>query len=99
MTERNPVVVALLSIITFGIYTLVWLVMTKREMCARGADIPTAWLVIVPLVNIWWLWKYSEGVEKITKSSMQAALSFILLFLVEFIGIAIVQYEFNKLKT
>jgi hypothetical protein len=35
-------------------------------MNARGASIPTAWLWIIPFVNLYWWWRYSEGVEKVT---------------------------------
>jgi uncharacterized membrane protein YjgN (DUF898 family) len=32
MTKRNPVVVLLLTLITFGIYGIYWEVVTKGEM-------------------------------------------------------------------
>lgn len=87
----------LLSIITFGVYGIVWQVKVKGEMNESGAEIPTAWWLIVPIANIWWLWKYSEGVEKVTKGKNSAGLSFALLFLVSIIGQAILQVEFNKI--
>ncbi|HSX47363.1 MAG TPA: DUF4234 domain-containing protein [Patescibacteria group bacterium] len=96
MQKRNPFAVVVFSIITFGIYAIVWQVKTKNELNSRGATIPTAWLLIVPFVNIWWLWKYSEGVEKATNGNLSAVLSFILLFLLSIIGMAIVQSEYNK---
>jgi len=52
--------------VTLGIYGLVWYVKTKEEMNAKGAEIPSAWLLIVPIANIIWMWKYSVGVEKLT---------------------------------
>lgn len=97
MTQRNPLAVIGLIIITFGIYGIYWAVKTKGELNERGADIPTAWLIIVPFVNIWWLWKYSEGVEKVTNGKMTGIIAFILLFILDIIGVAIVQNEFNKL--
>lgn len=97
MKHRSPVAVLLLPLITLGIYGLYWEVMTKIEMNNQGANIPTAWLIIVPLVNIWWLWKYSEGVEQITKQKMSGVLAFILIFLLGFIGAAIIQDAFNKI--
>ena len=51
MKNRNPIAVALLPLITFGIYSLYWQVKTKGEMNSLGADIPTAWLIVIPLVN------------------------------------------------
>lgn len=86
-----------LSIVTFGIYGIVWQVKVKGELNEAGADIPTAWWLIVPIGNIWWLWKYSEGVEQITKEKYSAGLSFALLFLTSIIGQAIIQTELNKI--
>jgi EamA domain-containing membrane protein RarD len=96
--QRNPIAVALLPFITFGIYGIYWQVATKEELNQKGANIPTAWLIIVPLVNIWWLWKYSEGVEHVTNGKMSAVIAFILLFLLSSIGAAVIQDTYNKLS-
>ena len=97
MKKRSVVGVLILSIITFGIYALVWAVKTKTEMNALGAQIPTAWLLIIPFVNLWWLWKYSEGVERVSRAKMSGALAFVLLFLLGPIGMAILQSTYNGL--
>jgi hypothetical protein len=96
MKKRSPAAVLLLPLVTFGIYALYWQVKTKGEMNKLGATIPTAWLIIVPFVNLWWLWKYSEGVDKVTGGKMSAVLAFVLLFLLGFIGGAIIQSSFNE---
>jgi Domain of unknown function (DUF4234) len=96
MKKRSPIAVFLLSVVTFGIYSLYWLVKTKGEMNEKGAKIPTAWLIIIPFVSIWWLWKYSEGVEMVTGQKMSGILSFILLWLLSFVGEAIIQDSFNN---
>lgn len=96
MKQRSPIAVFFLSIITFGIYALVWAVKTKNEMNKLGAQIPTAWLIIIPFVSIWWVWKYSEGVEKVTNGKMSAVMAFVLQFLLSIIGMAIIQNEFNQ---
>jgi hypothetical protein len=98
MKHRNPAAVLLLPFITFGIYGLVWAVKTKNEMNNQGAQIPTAWLLIVPIVNLYWMWRYSGGVEQVTKGGQSQAIAFILLFLLGPIGMAIIQNEFNKLS-
>ncbi len=98
MIKRSPIAVLLLPLVTFGIYSIYWQVKTKTELNTRGAKIPTAWLLIVPFVNIYWLWKYSEGVEIVTNNRLSAVLAFILLFLLGFIGMAIIQDHFNKLE-
>ena len=96
MQHRDPIMVILLSIITLGIYSLFWYVTTKNEMNAKGAQIPTAWLIIIPFVNIWWYWKFCEGVELVTNKGMGVAVAFLLLWLLGTIGEAIIQNELNK---
>ncbi len=96
MIKRSPVAVLLLPVITFGIYTIVWYVKTKGEMNAKGATIPTAWLLIVPIAGFFWLWKFGEGVEMVTKGAMTGVVAFLLTLFLGSIGGAIVQNEFNK---
>lgn len=98
MQNRSPVAVFFYTLITFGIYGLYWMVKTKGEMNERGASIPTAWLIIVPFVNIWWMWKYSEGVGIVTNEKLSGVLTFILLWLIGVIGMAIIQDAFNKVE-
>jgi hypothetical protein len=97
MKHRNPLGVIFFSIITFGIYAIVWNVKTKNEMNKLGAEIPTAWLIIIPIVNIYWVWKYSKGVEHVTGGKTSGVLAFVLLYILSIIGMAIVQDIFNGL--
>jgi cytochrome bd-type quinol oxidase subunit 2 len=100
MTKRSVVAVILLTIVTLGIYGIVWLVKTKGEMVKCGADIPTAWLLLVGVIffpiTIWWQWKFAGGVEHVTRGKMSQVIAFILIFLLGLIGIAIIQAELNK---
>jgi hypothetical protein len=82
--------------ITFGIYALVWYVKTKDEMNAAGAEIPTAWLLIVPIANIYWIWKFCEGVGKITRDDLSPIVALLLLMFLGPIGMAVIQSSFNK---
>lgn len=90
--------VFVLGFLTLGIYGLYWFVSTKNEMNRRGAQVPTALLMIIPLVNIWWTWKYSEAVDHVTRGKLSAAVTFLLLFLLGVIGMAIVQATFNDIE-
>ena len=96
MTRRSPIVVLILPLITLGIYAIVWYVVTKREMNRLGARVPTAWLIIIPLVNIYWMWKFCEGVGHVTKERMSAPVAFLLLFFLFVIGMAVVQSSLNS---
>lgn len=81
MRQNSPVKVFLLTFVTFGIYGIVWLVKTKNDLNKLGADIPTAWLLIVPFVSLYWFWKYSEGVELVTNGKISSVLAFVMLTL------------------
>ena len=96
MTQRSPVAVFFLPLITFGIYGLYWLVKTKDEMNAQGAEIPTAWLILVPIVQLWWIWKFAEGVGKTTRDEMSGGLALILMLFTGSIGMAVIQSSLNK---
>lgn len=96
MTERNPILVFLLPVITLGIYSLIWLVKTKDEMNEQGTAIPTAWLLIIPIAQLWFLWKYAEGVGTVTRGELGGAIAFVLLLLTGNIGMAVIQNSFNK---
>jgi len=96
MTERSPITVLLLGAFTLGIYPLIWLISTKTEMNAAGADIPTGWMLILPILNIIWLWKWAQGVEKVTGGDTSGGLAFILLFMLGPIGMFVVQSGLNK---
>jgi hypothetical protein len=96
MKRRNPFAVFVFSIITLGIYSIVWYVSTKGEMNRKGASIPSAWLLILPFVDIYWIWKFSQGVNHVTRGGSSAGATFLLLFLLGPIGMAVVQSELNS---
>ncbi|MBU4204145.1 MAG: DUF4234 domain-containing protein [Acidobacteria bacterium] len=95
--KRNIAAIYLLSIITLGIYLIYWLVQTKKEMNGLGATIPTAWLLIIPIANLYWAWKYCEAFAIHVKKDNNAILWFLLYFFVGIIMPAIIQSELNKL--
>ena len=72
MKQRSVAAVVLLPLVTFGIYNLYWHVSTKGELNERGASIPTAWLLIIPIANLFWLYKYYEGAEQVTDKKVNA---------------------------
>lgn len=100
MKNRSIVAVILLPFVTLGIYAIYWLVSTKGELNKIGAQIPTAWLLIIPLVNIWWMWKYFEGAETVTNSKVSGVLMFVLdLFITLLVPMAICQDAYNNLDS
>jgi hypothetical protein len=97
MLKRSPIMVFIYTLLTCGIYAIVWEVKTKDEMVSLGATIPTAWLLIIPFVGLYWIWLYSVGVEKVTNGKLSAAVTLLLLMLLGPIGMAIVQNSFNEI--
>lgn len=98
MKKRSLFAVFILPFVTFGVYGVVWAVKTKGEMNRLGAKIPTAWLLLIPFVNFYWYYKYSEGVEQITNHKMSTVVVFLLEIFLGVIGNTILQSEFNKLS-
>ena len=151
MKRRNPFVVLLLSIITFGIYDLYWLVKTKGVLNrSTKVHVPTIWLILGPAVlssilyfllifvtvankaklsspgvssstsglsvpmlttvillfvsgiflifaSFYWIFKFSKAVNEYTGGKMTTGVTFILLWLVHLIGVALVQDAFNDM--
>ena len=96
LQRRDPIFVLIVWLVTFGFYGIYWQVMTKLELNASGANIPTAWLIIIPFINIWWTWKLSEGVEQVTQGKMSGIVAFLLLFFISFVGGAVIQDSLNS---
>lgn len=94
MKRRSPGGVFWLSLFTGGLYSIYWAAETKGNVNRLGAKIPTAFLLWVPLANIWWMWKYSEGVDKVTKGSINKVFVFIMLIF-SLIGLPVLQSKYN----
>lgn len=94
--KRNPWLVLILSFLTLGIYAIYWLVKTKKEINDLGAKIPTCWWLVIPILNIYWLYKYSEGFTLKIKKGDSPILWFLLLIVVGPIGMLLMQMELNK---
>jgi hypothetical protein len=96
MKRRSPAAPLLLPFVTFGIYSLVWFVKTKDEINRVARDkIPTAWLLIVPFVNIWWQWRFAVCAEQATNRGIDRHAAFWLLLLLGPLGALFVQIGLN----
>lgn len=97
MQNRPVWIVVLFTLITLGIYGLYWLIKTKGDFNKAGADIPTSWLLIIPIANIYYAYKWSMGAAKALKR--QDTFGYIvLLFWIVFpiVAMAIAQNEINN---
>lgn len=94
--KRDLVSMFFLTLITFGFYKVYWLVKVKEELNKAGAEVPTAWLLIVPLANIYFVWRFAEAfANKVTKDNNAVAFFALLIFL-PFISMLILQNYINK---
>jgi hypothetical protein len=96
MDKRSPAAVVILTFVTLGIYSLIWFYKTKQEMVKQGADIPTCWLWFIPIADLYWCWKWSGGVEHVTRGKQQQAIAFLLVLLLPIISMAIIQSWLNQ---
>jgi len=94
--QRNPIAVVIFSIITFGIYGLYWIVKTKGEINGMGGKIPTAWLIIIPFVNLYFAYRYSEAFSLYVKKDDNPILWFLLWLVLFPAAMIFVQIELNK---
>lgn len=144
MRKRSPLAVFVLSIVTFGIYDIYWLVTTKKVLNRETRiRIPTIWLLFLPVllliilvpltvllpllassgthssaaatvgtslfliifqmiivlavlpISFYWFFKYSKAVNEYTRGAMNTGVTFLLLWLLHLIGVALVQDAFN----
>ena len=95
--KRNIIVMYLLILVTLGIYAIYWYISTKEEMNNEfKTDIPTGWLLIIPIANIYWIYKYAEGFSTKVKEDDNTVLWFIIFWLIGIVTPAVVQLELNK---
>jgi hypothetical protein len=96
--KRDLVSMFFLTIITFGIYKLYWLVKTKEELNKAGADIPTAWLLVIPFANFYFLWRWAEAFAEKVKKDNNSVIYFVILIFLPFISMLILQNYINNKK-
>jgi len=99
LEKREIGLTYVLIILTLGIYYYYFLYKTKNEMNEEfNGNIPTFWLIIIPIASIYWLYKYAECFALNVKRENDAVLYFILIW---FAGVIItpwlVQSELNKI--
>ena len=93
--KRSLLSMFLLSIITLGFYHIYWLVKTKGELNTKGANLPTAWLLIIPFANIYFFWVYAEAFAKYVKRDDNGLVYFLLILFLPFISMFILQNYLN----
>ena len=98
ITKRNPWAMVGLTIITFGLYMLYWLIVTKIELNEAGAEIPTAWLLIIPFGNLYFYYKFAQAFSQVVlkRGDEHTIEYFLLLLFLPLIGEIVCQIKMNK---
>ena len=96
MEHRSVGKLIAFSLLTLGIYTLFWFSWTAKELRAAGQEVPTSWLQIIPIANLYYYWKHFAAAENATNGAVNGVLYFVLaLFVSPFVSAALEQNEFN----
>jgi len=95
--ERSPVMVLILGIITLGIYLIYWLYQAFKQVLEDSDSSPVLWLIgmLVPLLNVVILWKFSMTVEEYSGGETDGILIFILYLVFAPAAIYIIQRDLN----
>lgn len=96
MTQRSPISVFLLALVTLGLYLVYWQWVTATEMNEAGADVPHPIWSLVPIVQLWWLARWSGGVARTTDGAWSPVGAFVVSLLLPGIGAALIQAAFNR---
>jgi hypothetical protein len=97
LQKRNLFAMAGLLIITLGFYFIYWAVVTKRALRCRGADMPTAWLLIIPLVHFYFWFRFAKAFTAIIKHGNDYIGYFLLMALLPHVGMFVIQHELNQI--
>lgn len=99
--HRNLVFVAIMSLITFGIYFIYWVYSTKEEMNSLGGRIPSLILFFIPLVHIYFFYEYSKyfvtKVQKLPGDSINIIVFTAVMSFFPILGMMFIQNDLNAL--
>lgn len=97
--HRSLVAITLLTIITFGLYQVYWYFITKTEMNVvngKAVKVPFFLWFFIPVINIWWFWKFAKAIEKITKGNVGRWKAFLAPLVLNIISVLMVSFVFAK---
>ena len=97
MEKRSLAKMALLMLVTLGIYNLYWFVVTKDEMNKMGAKVPTAWILLIPFVGVYYFYyKYAEAFSKYVNKNNSPIAYFALMCVLPVVSTFIFQNYINE---
>lgn len=98
--KRNVFLQVLLILVTLGIYGIYWFYVTSQEMIEykklEGSAALWTVLYIIPLVNLYALYKQSSAVEALTDKGVNRWLMFVVWIIFSPAAWIVTQLELNK---
>lgn len=85
--HRSLIGLFLLNCITLTLYQIYWFFITKTEMNVVNSQqnkVPFFLWFFVPIVNIWWLYRYCKALEAVTKGAISKWIAFLAFFVIIF---------------
>ncbi len=95
--QRDPIMVIVYTMLTCGIYGLYWLFETSKELTELGAELPNIWFIIIPGLNIYYMYKYLEEWHRIVKYEQDFMMVLVIGLIFSPIVMYWIQEELNKL--
>ena len=98
-SQTPAIIFAPIAVIAYMIFYIHWLVTTKNALNCLGATIPTTWFIIIPFVNVYFFYKYSQAFSRYVLNNRATTTfgCFLLIFCMQPIAIIILQMQLNKL--
>ena len=87
--HRSLIGITLLTIITLGLYQIYWYFITKTEMNTvngKAVKVPFFLWFFIPIINIWWFWRFAKAIEKTTKNTVNRWAAFLAPVVLGFVG-------------
>ncbi|MBA3679115.1 DUF4234 domain-containing protein [Candidatus Saccharibacteria bacterium] len=79
LKHRSLFAIFLLNCITFSLYQIYWFFVTKTEMNilnSRENKVPFFLWFFIPIINIWWFYRFCKGMGAATKGRLNKWLAF-----------------------
>lgn len=77
--HRSLIMVFLLNCITLTLYQIYWFFITKTEMNVVNSSenkVPFFLWFFIPIINIWWFYRFCKAMSVVTKGSLNKWLAF-----------------------
>lgn len=93
---RNPLFVFTASLLTLGAYMVYWHFQIAREIRSFGGSLPSAWLQFVPLVNLYFFYRFIDEGVKVLPTLEHSVAHTVFHVVFPFFSAPIIQHRVNE---